>query len=267
MKTEETGGPAALGGKVAVVTYAAKGVGRTIAQILAAEGAAVVCVLGEQVANEIRVGGGRAISCDTDVSEMEGGCKVVDLALSEFGRLDVLVNTAAGLDLAEDRTLGGGVIDMSPEDFYASVQRGLKATFTPTRHAAAVFRRQRSGRIVNITSDDGLGIPGSAARAMVSEGIVGMTRTVGRDLGKYGVTCNAVVADDQAAAAALTASLCTDALANVNSRTLGARHGSIFLYEEPVIVAGVHKWGGLNLDELDSLVPRLLAPSQGQESV
>ena len=252
MKAGETGAAAALGGKVAVVTYAARGVGRAIAQVLAAEGAAVVCVLGEHVANEIRVGGGRAISCDYDVSEMDGGSKVIDLARSEFGRLDVLVNTAAGLDPADDLTPGGGIIDMSPEDFYASVRRGLKATFTPTRHAAAVFRKQRSGRIVNITSDDGLGIPGSAERAMVSEG-------------KYGVTCNAVVADDPAAAAALTASLCTDALANVNGRTLGARHGSIFLYEEPAIVAGVHRWGGLNLDELDSLVPRLLAPAQGQE--
>ena len=266
MKAEETGVPTALDGKVAVVTYAARDVGRAIAQVLASEGAAVVCVLGEQVASEIRVGGGRAISCDDDVSEMDGGSKVIDLARSEFGRLDVLVNTAAGLDLADDLTPGGSITDMSPEDFYASVRRGLKATFTPTRHAAAVFRKQRSGRIVNITSDDGLGIPGSAARAMVSEGIVGMTRNVGRDLGKYGVTCNAVVADDPAAAAALTASLCTDALANVNGRTLGARHGSIFLYEEPAIVAGVHRWGGLNLDELDSLVPQLLAPAQEQES-
>ena len=266
MKTEWTGGPAALGGKVAVVTYAGKGVGLSIAQTLAAEGAAVVCVLGDQVANEIRVGGGRAISSNSDVSEMAGGGEVIDLAHSEFGRLDILVNTAAGLDRMDDRVWGGGICDMSPEDFYASVRRGLKATFTPTRHAAAVFRRQRSGRIVNITSDDGLGIPGSAARAMVSEGIVGMTRTVGRDLGKYGVTCNAVVASDPAAAAALTASLCTEALANVNGRTLGARHGSIYLYQEPEIVAGVHKWGGLNLDDLDSLVPRLLAPAQEQES-
>ncbi len=266
MSAAATGVPAALGGKVAVVTYAGEGVGRSIAQVLASEGAAVVCVLGEQVAGEIRVGGGRAISSNTDVSEMAGGSKVVDLALSEFGRLDILVNSAAGLDRTDDPVWGGGISDMSPEDFYASVRRGLKATFTPIRHAAAVFRRQRSGRIVNITSDDGLGIPGSAARAMVSEGIVGMTRTVGRDMGKYGVTCNAVVADDPGAAAALTASLCTDALANVNGRTLGARHGSIFLYQEPEIAAGVHKWGGLNLDELDSLVPRLLAPAQEQES-
>ena len=266
MKSGGTGGPVALGGKVAVVTDAGTGVGRSIAQTLSAEGAAVVCVRGEQVTNEIRVGGGRAISSDTDVSEMAGGGRAIDLAQSEFGRLDILVNTAAGLDQADDPVWGGGICDLSPEDFYASVRRGLKAIFTPTRHAAAVFRRQRSGRIVNITSDDGLGVPGSAARAMVSEGIVGMTRTVGRDLGKYGVTCNAVVADDPGAAAALTASLCTDALANLNGRTLGARNGSIFLYQEPEIVAGVHKWGGLNLDELASLVPRLLVPAQEQES-
>ncbi len=249
-----------LEGKVAVVTGAGVGVGRAVALTLAREGAGVVCVGGQDTATEIRAGGGLAIFSDADVSDMAGGERVVELAVAELGSLDILVNAAAGLDRASDPKWGGGLTDLSPEDFYAAVRTGLKATFTPTRHAAGVFRKQRSGRIVSITSDAGLGESNAAARASVSEGIIGMTRTVGRDLGKYGVTVNAVVADDEAGAAALVGALCTDALANINARTLGTRDGSIFLYAEPEVVTGIHKWGRLTLDELDALVPKIIEP-------
>ena len=250
-----------------MVTGAGDGIGRAVALTLATEGAAVVCVGGEAAAEGIRSDGGRALSIDADVSEMAGGERVVELALADLGRLDILVNAAAGLDKPDDPRWGGGLGGLSPEDFYAAVRGGLKTTFTPTRHAAAVFRKQRSGRIVNITSDAGLGEAGAAARAVVSEGVIGMTRTVARDLGKYGVTCNAVVAEDERAAAALVGALCTDALSNLNGRTLGARDGSIFLYAEPDIVAGLHKWGRLTLDDLDSLVPRHLVPSLDHHTV
>ena len=255
----------ALGGQVAVVTGAGGGVGRLIALQLAAEGAAVVCAPGDGTADEIRALGGRAASSDADLSEMDGGERVAGLARERFGRLDILVNAAAGLDAADDPAWGAGVADLSPEDFYAAVRTRLRATFAPTRHAAAVFRAQRSGRIVSITSDDGLGAPGAAARAMVSEGIVGLTRTVGRDLGKYGVTVNAVVADDPEAGTVLAATLCTGAVPNLNGRTLGASDGAVFLYAEPEIVAGVHGWGGLGLDELERLVPRVIGPALGAE--
>lgn len=254
----------ALTGKVAVVTGAGAGIGRSVAMMLATEGAAVVCVGGEDVAAEIRASGGSAIASDVDVSEMAGGERVIEQARTEFGRLDILVNAAAGLDRPGDPRWGGGLADLSPEDFYAAVRTGLKAAFTPTRHAAGVFRKQRSGRIINITSDAGLGEPEAAARAAVSEGVIGMTRTVGRDLGKYGVTCNAVVADDEAAAAALIGALCTDALSNLNARTLGTREGSVFLYAEPETLAEIHKWGTLTLDELDALVPRIIEPALPQ---
>ncbi len=253
----------ALGGRVAVVTGAGGGVGRRIALELAAQGAAVVCAGGRETADEIRARGGRAAFSDADASEMDGGERVVGLAIEEFGRLDILVNAAAGLDLADGPARGAGVADLSPEDFYAAVRTPLRATFAPTRHAAAAFRAQRSGRIVSITSDDGLGAPGAAAAAMVSEGIVGLTRTVARDLGKYGVTCNAVVADDADAGAVLAAALCTDAVPDLNGRTLGARDGAIFLYAEPETVAGVHGWGGLDLDDLDLMVPRVIGPALG----
>ncbi len=250
-----------LKGKIAVVTGAGAGIGRRAALTLAAEGAAVVCVCGEDVAEQIRTEGGTAVFTNADVSEMAGGEQVIKVAMKELGGLDILVNAAAGLDRPGDPKWGGGLTHLSPEDFYAAVRTGLKATFTPTRHAASIFRKQRSGRIVSVTSDAGLGEPDAVSRASVSEGVIGMTRNVGRDLGKYGVTANAVVADDEGAAAALICALCTDALANINSRTLGTRDGSVFLYEEPTVIAGVHKWGQLNLDELDVLVPRVIEPA------
>ncbi len=250
-----------LKGKVAVVTGAGVGIGRAVALTLAQEGAGVVCVGGQDTATEIRASGGLAIFTDANIAEMAGGEQVIELAVTELGRLDILVNAAAGLDRPDDPKWGGGLADLSPEDFYAAVRTGLKATFTPTRYAAGIFRKQRSGRIVSITSDAGLGEPDAASRAAVSEGTIGLTRTVGRDLGKYGVTVNAVVADDESAAAALIGALCTDALANINARTLGTRDGSVFLYEEPEIVAGLHKWGTLTLDDLDKLVPLHLGPA------
>ena len=148
-----TGG--ALGGRVAVVTGSAIGAGRLIALELAAEGAAVVCAgPGRDTAREIRARGGSAVASEADVSEMEGGERVVELAVEEFGRLDALVNAAAGLDRPDDPAWGGGVTELAAEDFYAAVRTRLRATFAPTRHAAALFRRQRSGRIVSVTSDE-----------------------------------------------------------------------------------------------------------------
>ena len=102
---------------------------------------------------------------------------------------------------------------MEPGDFDRVVSANVKAVFAPTKFAAVRFRQQRSGRIVNLTSDAGLGVPGASAFSAASEAVVGMTRTVARDLGKYGVTCNALcVGERPEGAAALAALLCTELL-------------------------------------------------------
>ncbi len=188
-----------LDGKVAIVTGAGRGIGRGEALLLAAEGARVVVNdLGgseagdgsdqspaDQVVAEIKAAGGQAVANYDSVATMEGGQHIVQTALDAFGRLDILINNAG---ILRDRM----VFNMSEEEWDSVVAVHLKGHFTTTKHAAIVFRQQRSGRIVNTSSESGLGNMGQANYAAAKEGIVGLTRTCALDLGRYGVTVNAI---------------------------------------------------------------------------
>ncbi len=190
-----------LEGKVAVVTGAGRGIGRGIALLLAEEGASVVVndlgcevdgtgsshVPADQVVQEIKSRGGNAVASYDNVATMEGGENVIKAAVDTFGHLDILVNSVG---ILRDRM----IFQMTPRDFDMVIRNNVKGTFAPTKFAAILFRQQRSGRIVNMTSDAGLGQIGRANYAAASEGIIGLTRTVARDLGRYGVTCNAISA-------------------------------------------------------------------------
>lgn len=287
-----------LTGKIAIVTGGGRGVGREVSILLAEEGATVVvndlgCSLdgvgqsqdpADDVVERIRSTGGVAIANYDDVAEMTGGESVVHKALDKFGRLDVLVNSAS---VRIDRLIH----EMSPEQFDLVLRNNLKGTFTPTKYASIWFRKQRGGRIVNMINGAGLGVIGSANFSMASEAIVGLTRSVARDLGKYGVTCNAISPiaktrlfpdgesgsgpgegilfgspdkwesigkfGDPGNVAPLTALLCTDILPNVNGRVFGASGGSVWLYSEPIIESSIHKWGTFTIDEIDGLLAGL----------
>ena len=188
-----------LEGKTAVVTGAGRGIGRATALLLAAEGASVVVndlgcdVDGSGSSNApadgttdaIKAAGGNAVANYDDVSTMQGGENVMRAAVDNFGQVDVLVNSVG---ILQDRM----IYRMSPEDWDRVIRFNVKSVFAPTKFAAILFRQQRSGRIVNFTSDAGLGDIGRSNYAAASEAIIGLTRTVGRDLGRYGVTCNAI---------------------------------------------------------------------------
>jgi NAD(P)-dependent dehydrogenase (short-subunit alcohol dehydrogenase family) len=188
-----------LEGKAAVVTGAGRGVGRAVALLLAEEGASVVvndlgCDVdgtgssrdpADRVVEEIKSSGGNAVASYDNVSLMEGGENVIRTAVDTFGQIDILVNSVGVL---RDRM----IYQMTPQEWDRVIRFNLKGTFTPTKFAAILFRQQRGGRIVNMTSDAGLGDIGRSNYAAATEGIIGMTRTVGRDLGRYGVTCNAI---------------------------------------------------------------------------
>ena len=207
-----------LEGKVAVVTGAGRGIGRAIATQMAAEGAAVVVNdLGSEpdgrgadvsaadaCVAEIATAGGRAVADHGDVSVFADAEKMIATAVSEFGSLDILVNNAG---ILRDRM----IFNMSEDEFDAVVAVHLKGTFNCTRHAAAQMRRQKSGRIINITSTSGLyGNSGQANYAAAKDGVVGLTRVVARDLGKYAITVNAIA---PAAATRLVGTIPEDARA------------------------------------------------------
>jgi NAD(P)-dependent dehydrogenase (short-subunit alcohol dehydrogenase family) len=188
-----------LEGKVAIVTGAGRGIGRGEALLLASEGARVVVndfggskegeggdqSPADEVVTEIKKMGGDAVANYGNVVSADDGEAMVKQALDKWGRLDILVNNAG---ILRDRM----IFNMSEGEWDAVIAVHLKGHFTITRPASLVFRQQRSGRIINTSSESGLGNMGQANYAAAKEGITGMTRTLALDLGKYGVTANAL---------------------------------------------------------------------------
>jgi 3-oxoacyl-[acyl-carrier protein] reductase len=188
-----------LEGKVAIVTGGGRGIGRAEALLLAEQGAAVVVndfggsaggegsdsSPADEVVEAIRSKGGQAVANYGNVAEMATGEALVKTALDTFGRLDILVNNAG---ILRDRM----VFNMSEEEWDIVIAVHLKGHFTTTKFASLVMRQQRSGRIVNTSSESGMGNMGQANYAAAKEGIAGLTRTCARDLGRYGVTVNCI---------------------------------------------------------------------------
>jgi len=178
-------------GKVAVVTGGSRGIGRAIAFMLAAEGAKVmICSrrqeAAEMVASEIRSVGGEGAAVRADIArrpEVEGliaGC------VERFGRLDILVNNAA---ITKDAL----VLRMKDEDWDDVLDVNLKGAFFTTRAALRPMLKQRSGRIVNISSVVGMmGNPGQANYVAAKAGLDGFTRAVAREVASRAITVNAV---------------------------------------------------------------------------
>ncbi len=190
----------ALEGKVAVVTGSGRGIGRGIALLFAREGAQVVVndpgvnVDGsghdngpaDQVVAEIKGEGGTAVANYDSVATPDGGENIIKTAVDTFGRIDILVNNAG---ILRDRM----IFNMSEEEWDAVIGVHLKGHFNCTKPASILMRQQRYGRIVNFSSGSGLiGMPGQANYGAAKSGIAGFTRVVAKDLGRYGVTCNAI---------------------------------------------------------------------------
>jgi len=301
-----------LKGRIAVVTGAGKGLGRAEAIGLAAQGAAVVVNdLGasidgsgaseepaDEVVDEIKSSGGAAIANHDSVAIEEGAGRIIRTAIDYFGRVDVLVNNAG---FTRDRM----VYNITDEEWDAVIKTNLYGTFYCTRAACRIMREQGYGRIINTSSHAGLGNMGQASYSAAKEGIVGFTRTVARDMGRYGVTCNVIrpvagtrgfeelvkekglgeawakmwgeeVAGQRIKqmlelnrpedVASLVVYLASDAADNINGCVFEVWHGHIGIYQDPPSVEQVlSKDGRWTPEELVETMPETLTKDKIRE--
>ncbi len=289
-------------GRVAIVTGGGRGIGRAVAKMLSQEGASVVVndygvnVDGSapssgpaaEVVEEIRSAGGKAVANADTVATMAGGEALVQTAIDNYGRLDILVNVAG---ILRDRM----IFNMSEQEWDDVIAVHLKGHFATTKPASIVMRQQRYGRIINFSSISGLGgLPGQANYGAAKAGIAGFTRVVARDLGRYGVTCNAIspgaatrmtatvpanaaqlraragtapVVNDAPRVssvpqmrepeyvAPMTVFLACDEAWNINGKIFYVAGGRISLAHEETAMRQITKDGMWSIDELRELVP------------
>lgn len=181
-----------LKGKVALITGASHGIGKEIALTFAGYGAAVVVNYNgskenaEEVVAQIKAAGGEAMAIQCSVADYEACGSMVEEVLSTYGHLDILVNNAG---ITKDNL----VMKISEEDFDAVLNTNLKGTFNCIKQVYRPFLKQKSGRIINMTSVSGLlGNAGQANYAASKAGVVGLTKSVARELASRGITVNAV---------------------------------------------------------------------------
>lgn len=291
-----------LKGKVAIVTGAGRGIGRGEAISLATYGASVVvndlggAVDGsggaagpaDEVVAEIKKAGGAAVANYESVASWQGAENIIKTAMDNFGRIDILVNNAGVL---RDRM----VFNMGEEEWDTVLKVHLYGTFYCTRHASAIMRQQRFGRIISTSSQAGLGNMGQANYAAAKEGIVGFTRTIARDLGRYGVTANAIrpragtrmtVTDDLRAAwdrmgrpeaaqemedltpddiAPLITFLASDASDNINGCTFLVYKGYVGIYPELAPSQALYKEGSWAVEDLVNVIPKTIGTGRQRE--
>ncbi|MBI3827399.1 MAG: SDR family oxidoreductase [Candidatus Rokubacteria bacterium] len=278
--------------KVAVVTGAARGIGREIALLMARHGARVVVndyggsesgqggakAPADEVVGEIKSGGGEAVASYDSVATMAGGQRIVQTALDVFKRIDIVVNNAG---ILRDRM----IFNMTEEEWDAVIDTHLKGTFAVTRAAAPLMREQRSGRFINMTSTSGLvGNVGQANYAAAKLGIVGLTKVVALDMARYNVTANCIspfawtrmigtiptTTEAQSSRvekikkmspahiAPVAAFLATDQAKDITGQVFGVRGKEIMLFGHMRPIMRVHHADGWTVDRIAEMFPGTL---------
>lgn len=291
-----------LRGKNAVVTGAAGGIGREICLALAREGANIVANdigagrngIGTEAApvnrvvDEIKEIGVDAIANYHSVVDFDAAQGVIQSCVDNFGRIDILVNSHGNL---RDRMSW----NMTEDEWDSVIMVHLKGTFNTCRHACVVMREQRSGRIINVTSDAWRGTMGHVNYGAAKGGVVSLTRSIAREMGRYGITANCfapiaatrMTLNDEVIegmwkrvkAGAMTKEqadqilnmpgpehippiivyLATEHSANINGQVFHAEAGRVGIYTEPVENKAICKTDGIfTTEELISAVPKTL---------
>ncbi|MEM1171918.1 MAG: 3-oxoacyl-[acyl-carrier-protein] reductase [Cyanobacteria bacterium P01_H01_bin.35] len=181
-----------LKGQVAIITGASRGIGRAAALALAMEGANVVVNYAKssgaavEVVAEIVAAGGSGMALQADVSQAEEVDTLVKEVIEKWSRIDILVNNAG---ITRDTLL----LRMKPDDWQSVIDLNLTGVFLCTRAVSKIMLKQKSGRIINITSVTGqMGQPGQANYSAAKAGVIGFTKTVAKELANRGITANAV---------------------------------------------------------------------------
>ena len=188
-----------LKGKVAIVTGSGRGIGREVALWLARDGAKIVVndigasldgigdsdLPADLVVSEIRKEGGEAVSCYDSVADFDSASKIVETAIENFGRVDILVHPAG---ILRDRM----VFNMTEEEWDSVLQVHLHGAFNMVKNVIPHMINQKYGRIVLFSSGSGLGSSGQANYSTAKEGMVGFTRAIAMELQPYGIMVNAV---------------------------------------------------------------------------
>src|ERR1700719_4586428 len=284
-----------VAGKVAIVTGAARGIGRGIALLMAQEGAkVVVCDIGasldgagtdagpaQDVVDEIKKAGGEAIASTLSISEPGNGDKIVKAALDAFGRVDILVNNAG---ILRDRIFHR----MSWSDWSDVIGVHLHGSFNMSRACATHFREQNSGSFIHMTSSSGLvGNFGQANYMAAKMGIVGLSRGIALDMARFKVRSNCVApfawtrmidsipvqTEEEKKRverfqqmtpekiAPLVVYLASDRADGISGQVFAVRNNEIFLFNQPRPIRSLHRSDGWTPEKLDQQLKGALGPS------
>lgn len=278
-----------LTGKSAVVSGSGGGIGRAVALAMAAEGAKVVIndigkdtggnSMADKVVEEINKSGGTAFANYDSVATMAGGQNIIKTAISNFGRIDILVNCAGNYLL-------GTIEDMKEESWDSIIAVHLKGHFSCIQAAVKEMIKQKYGRIINISSAGAFmfvpGVSRSIAYPAAKAGIMGLTAALSANLKQHGITVNAILPDAVTKlfpapteigggkkmrkgpeyVAPTIVYLATDEAQNITGQYISAAGGELCIYNRPFQIPGphmfAHKMGQWTVDELSQIIPQML---------
>jgi NAD(P)-dependent dehydrogenase (short-subunit alcohol dehydrogenase family) len=277
-----------LKGKVAVITGAGGGIGSNEALLMAGHGAKVVVndvgithdsdsphESADRVVTEIKRHGGVAVANYDSVGTPEGAQHIIKTAVDNFGGVDILVNNAGAFRI-------GPIEDMTPEDWDFVMKSHLYGTFYCTKYAVPYMKKKSWGRIINTASHVGFGQANRIAYSAAKEGIVGFSRSIARELGSFGITCNVIrpiaqlriagklgepmSANQPRDVAAFVTYLASGPADHINCCVFEVWHGHVGIFTDPTPVEKViWKDGEWTPEEFVKAVPETLTAERERE--